>query len=122
MLIFLLQFKNAFGTILIVARKRERYYGCIKEVKRMANIKSAIKRVQTSEKRRAQNAAFKSDLRTSIKTFNAKAENNDVEGAKEAFLVATKKIDKAADKGLIHKNAANRQKSRLQKRLNEVSA
>ncbi|UTR09335.1 30S ribosomal protein S20 [Evansella sp. LMS18] len=88
----------------------------------MANIKSAIKRVQTSEKRRAQNAAFKSDLRTSIKTFNAKAENNDVDGAKEAFLVATKKIDKAADRGLIHKNAANRQKSRLQKRLNEVSA
>lgn len=88
----------------------------------MANIKSAIKRVQTSEKRRAQNAAFKSDLRTSIKTFNAKAENNDVDGAKEAFLVATKKIDKATDRGLIHKNAANRQKSRLQKRLNEVSA
>ncbi|MBU9722523.1 MULTISPECIES: 30S ribosomal protein S20 [Bacillaceae] len=88
----------------------------------MANIKSAIKRVQTSEKRRAQNASFKSELRTAVKTFNTKAENKDVEGAKEAFLVATKKIDKAANRGLIHKNAANRQKSSLQKRLNEVTA
>ncbi|ADU29843.1 30S ribosomal protein S20 [Evansella cellulosilytica] len=88
----------------------------------MANIKSAIKRVKTTEKRRAQNAAFKSDLRTAIKAFNAKAESNDVEGAKQAFLVATKKLDKAANKGLLHKNAANRQKSNLQKRLNSVSA
>lgn len=88
----------------------------------MANIKSAIKRAKTSEKRRAQNAAFKSELRSSIKKFNTTAENNDVEGAKQAFLVATKKIDKAADKGLLHKNAANRQKSSLQKRLNGVSA
>ncbi|MBU9713387.1 30S ribosomal protein S20 [Evansella tamaricis] len=88
----------------------------------MANIKSAIKRVQTSEKRRAQNASFKSDLRTAVKTFNTKADNKDVEGAKQAFLVATKKLDKAANRGLLHKNAANRQKSALQKRLNEVSA
>ncbi|WP_096188335.1 30S ribosomal protein S20 [Evansella halocellulosilytica] len=88
----------------------------------MANIKSAIKRVNTSEKRRAQNAAFKSDLRTAIKTFNTKAEQKDVDGAKQAFLLATKKIDKAANKGIIHKNAANRQKSRLQVTLNEVTA
>lgn len=98
------------------------YLGSIKEVNGMANIKSAIKRAKTNEKRRAQNASFKSDLRTSIKTFNTSADNNDVEAAKKAFLVATKKIDKAASKGLIHKNAANRQKSRLQKRLNEVTA
>ncbi|MCR6106292.1 30S ribosomal protein S20 [Salipaludibacillus agaradhaerens] len=88
----------------------------------MANIKSAIKRGRTNEKRRAQNAAFKSDLRRSIKVFNAKAEEKDVEGAKVAFLVATKKLDKAANRGLFHKNAANRQKSRLQQRLNEISA
>ncbi|MBB5173960.1 30S ribosomal protein S20 [Texcoconibacillus texcoconensis] len=88
----------------------------------MPNIKSAVKRVNTNEKRRAQNIAFKSDLRTSIKDFNTKADKNDVEGAKEALLVATKKIDKAANKGIIHKNAANREKSRLAKRLNEISA
>lgn len=88
----------------------------------MANIKSAIKRVKTNDKRRAQNAAFKSELRTSIKTFQVKVENNDVEGAKEAFLVATKKIDKAANRGIIHKNAANSKKSSLQKQLNGLSA
>jgi small subunit ribosomal protein S20 len=118
----LLQIKFHFGTILIVARKTKRYYGCIEEVKQMANIKSAIKRGRTIEKQRAQNASFKSDLRRSIKVFNTKAEEKDVEGAKEAFLIATKKLDKAANRGIFHKNAANRQKSRLQKRLNEVSA
>jgi small subunit ribosomal protein S20 len=96
--------------------------GCIKEVKGMPNIKSAIKRVKTSEKRRAQNASVKSALRTAIKTFEAKVEGNEVEEAKKAFLVATKKLDKAATKGLIHKNAASRQKSRLAKKLNELSA
>lgn len=94
----------------------------IKEVKAMPNIKSAIKRVKTSEKRRAHNAALKSALRTAIKTFEAKVEGKEVESAKEAFLVATKKLDKAATKGLIHKNAASRQKSRLAKKLNEISA
>ncbi|MBU8905624.1 30S ribosomal protein S20 [Desertibacillus haloalkaliphilus] len=88
----------------------------------MPNIKSAIKRVKVSDKRRAQNAAVKSALRTAIKEFEATVENKDAEGAKEAFLLATKKLDKAANKGLIHKNAASRQKSRLAKQLNEVSA
>ena len=88
----------------------------------MANIKSAIKRVKTSNKRHAQNASFKSELRTSIKSFLTKVESNDLEGAKEAFLVATKKIDKAANRGILHKNAANRQKSNLQKQLNGLSA
>ncbi|MBM7097128.1 MULTISPECIES: 30S ribosomal protein S20 [Alteribacter] len=88
----------------------------------MANIKSAIKRGKTNEKRRAQNAAFKSDLRTSVKSFEKQVEAKDVEAAKKSFLVATKKLDKASDKGLIHKNAANRQKSRLQRQLNGVQA
>lgn len=96
--------------------------GCIKEVNVMPNIKSAIKRVKTSEKRRAQNTSVKSALRTAIKTFEATVESKEVEGAKKAFLVATKKLDKAATKGLIHKNAASRQKSRLAKKLNEISA
>src|SRR5699024_10748072 len=94
------------------------FSGCIKEVKWMANIKSAIKRVKTNDKRRAQNTSFKSELRTSVKAFQTKVEGNDVEGAKEAFLVATKNIDKAANRGILHKNTANRQKSTLQKQLN----
>ncbi|WP_026674624.1 30S ribosomal protein S20 [Alkalihalobacterium bogoriense] len=88
----------------------------------MPNIKSAIKRVKTSDKKRAQNAAVKSALRTAIKSFETKVASNDVESAKEALLVAIKKLDKAANKGLIHKNAASRQKSRLQKQLNSLSA
>ncbi|WP_096434573.1 30S ribosomal protein S20 [Alteribacter populi] len=88
----------------------------------MANIKSALKRGKTSEKRRAQNAAFKSDLRSSIKSFEKQIEAKDVEAAKQSFLVATKKLDKASNKGLLHKNAANRQKSRLQQQLNGVTA
>jgi small subunit ribosomal protein S20 len=88
----------------------------------MANIKSAIKRVKTSDKHRIHNAAIKSAMRTAVRTFEAKVEAKDVEAAKEAFVVATKKLDKAATKGLIHKNAASRQKSRLAKKLNEVNA
>jgi small subunit ribosomal protein S20 len=88
----------------------------------MPNIKSAIKRVKTADKRRAQNISVKSALRTAIKNFEAKAEAGDVEVAQAAFTDAIKKLDKAANKGLIHKNAASRQKSRLAKKLNGLSA
>jgi len=88
----------------------------------MPNIKSAIKRVKTSNKRRAQNAAQKSAMRTAIKTFEALVEAKDVEKAQAAFIVASKKLDKAASKGLIHKNVASRQKSRLAKKLNSITA
>ncbi|KGA98460.1 30S ribosomal protein S20 [Alkalihalobacillus alcalophilus ATCC 27647 = CGMCC 1.3604] len=88
----------------------------------MPNIKSAIKRVKTNDKKRAHNIAIKSALRTAIKNFEATVEAGDAENAKTAFVTATKKLDKAADKGLIHKNAASRQKSRLAKQLNGLSA
>lgn len=88
----------------------------------MPNIKSAIKRVKTNEKRRLQNAAQKSSLRTTVKSVEVAISNNDVENAKEVLLTATKKLDKAASKGLIHKNAAARKKSRLTKKINALSA
>ncbi|MGD8188994.1 30S ribosomal protein S20 [Brevibacillus ginsengisoli] len=88
----------------------------------MPNIKSAIKRTKTIEKRRAQRASQKSDLRSAVKSFEKAVAANDVETAKSALLVAVKKLDKAATKGLIHKNAANRQKSRLMKKLNVLAA
>lgn len=88
----------------------------------MPNIKSAIKRTKQIEKRRAQRASQKSDLRTTIKNFEKAVLATDVELAKTTLLAAVKKIDKAATKGLIHKNAANRQKSRLMKKLNVLSA
>lgn len=86
----------------------------------MPNIKSAIKRVKTSEKRRLRNASQKSALRTAVKTAESALHNN-VDSAKDALLVATKKLDKAVTKGLIHKNTANRKKSRLAKKLNALS-
>jgi small subunit ribosomal protein S20 len=97
------------------------HHGSFREVNGLANIKSAIKRVKTNEKRRAHNASLKSGMRTAIKNFEALAASN-AEGAQAAFVTASKKIDKAANKGLIHKNAASRQKSRLAKALNGVNA
>ncbi len=87
----------------------------------MPNIKSAIKRVKTSEKRRLLNASQKSALRTSVKAVEVAVAGNDAPVAKEALLKATRKLDKAATKGLIHKNAANRKKSRLAKKLNALA-
>lgn len=88
----------------------------------MPNIKSAIKRVKTSEERRAQNASAKSAMRTAVKNFEAVVSLNDAEKAKAAFAEASRKLDKAAGQGLIHKNVAARQKARLAKKLNEVTA
>ena len=77
----------------------------------MANIRSQIKRNRTNEKRRQRNRAVKSELRTRVKTAINTA---GTEGTgDEALRLALKKIDKAASKGVIHKNAAARRKSRL---------
>jgi small subunit ribosomal protein S20 len=89
-------------------------------VKDMPNIKSAIKRVRTSDERRAQNASEKSAMRSAVKNFEALVTNNELENAKAAYLEASSKLDKAARKGLINKNVANRQKSRLAKKLNQA--
>ncbi|RXZ77195.1 30S ribosomal protein S20 [Paenibacillaceae bacterium] len=88
----------------------------------MPNIKSAIKRVKTNEKRRALNASQKSSLRTAVKAADQAILSTDVENAKSALALATKKLDKAVTKGLIHKNAAARKKSRLTKKVNALSA
>lgn len=93
-----------------------------KEVNVMPNIKSAIKRVNVNEKRRLRNASQKSALRTAVKAFDTAVEGSNVDSAKTALVIATKKIDKAATKGLIHKNTANRKKSRLAKKLNLAAA
>lgn len=88
----------------------------------MPNIKSAIKRVKTSEESKAHNATVKSSMRTSVKKVEAAIVNNDAAAAKESYTEAMKKLDKAASKGLIHKNAAARKKSRLAKKVNALNA
>lgn len=87
----------------------------------MANIKSQIKRNKQNEKRRIRNKAVRSELRTRTKNAVATAEAG-AENAAEAERLAMKRIDKAATKGVIHKNAAARRKSRLAKRLAAASA
>ncbi|MFD2679923.1 30S ribosomal protein S20 [Bacillus seohaeanensis] len=83
----------------------------------MPNIKSAIKRVKTNDARSAHNATIKSAMRTALKKAEAAVVNGE-ENAKELVSVAVKHLDKAAQKGLIHKNAANRHKARLMTKAN----
>lgn len=79
----------------------------------MANIKSQKKRVLTNEKRRQRNQSYKSELKTLVrKTREAIAAGN-VEEAQERLRVATRKLDVAVSKGVIHKNQAANRKSRL---------
>ncbi|HWI48530.1 MAG TPA: 30S ribosomal protein S20 [Rummeliibacillus sp.] len=81
----------------------------------MPNIKSAIKRVKTNATANTQNAQVKSAMRTAVKKAEAALVAKD-ENAKVLLSVAVKSLDKAASKGLIHKNAASRQKARLMKK------
>lgn len=88
----------------------------------MANIKSAIKRIKTNEKSRALNTSQKSAMRTAMKKVELAVENNNVEEAKAALAVAVRKLDKAVTKGILHRNAANRYKARLARKVNALNA
>ncbi|WP_431044512.1 30S ribosomal protein S20 [Streptomyces sp. P1-3] len=79
----------------------------------MANIKSQIKRNKTNEKARLRNKAVKSSVKTAIRKTREAVAAGDVEKAAVALGEATKKLDKAASKGVIHKNAAANKKSAL---------
>ncbi|MEA3077621.1 MAG: small subunit ribosomal protein [Actinomycetota bacterium] len=82
----------------------------------MANIKSQIKRNKQNEVRRLRNKAVKSEIKTRVKSAVALGAAG-AENAGDAAQVAIKRLDKAASKGIIHKNQAARRKSRLMKRL-----
>jgi small subunit ribosomal protein S20 len=87
----------------------------------MANIKSQIKRNRSNERRRLRNQGVRSELKTRVKTANTAVAAGD-EDAAEKVRLAQKRIDKAASKGRIHKNAAARRASRLMKRANAAAA
>ncbi len=87
----------------------------------MPNIQSAKKRVKVSEKKNLRNRMVKSAVRTSIKKFET-AMAADPTTANVQLTATTSAIDKAASKGIIHKNAANRKKARLAKQLNKAAA
>ena len=87
----------------------------------MANIKSAIKRVELNKARALKNAAAKSTLRTAIRRFE-EALATDQEAAALALKKATRALDKASSKGLIHKNMCARKKSRLTRKYNKSAS
>ena len=86
----------------------------------MANIKSAIKRNKQNEKRRLRNRHFKGRARSFIKKARMAIEAEDVSEARQATLEAISALDKAAEKGVLHKNNAARRKSRLMHRLAQL--
>ncbi|KTD66122.1 30S ribosomal protein S20 [Legionella spiritensis] len=88
----------------------------------MANIKSAIKRARQNVKLRKHNASARSMYRTFIKNVLKAVESGDQEAARNAYAKAQPIIDKAAGKGLIHKNKASRIKSRLSARIKAMAA
>ena len=87
----------------------------------MPNIKSAKKRVLTIEKRTLKNRAVKTNLKTRLKNFDVAVKSADPI-AKELLRDTVSAVDKAAKKGVIHKNKANRKKSRMAKALNKAQA
>ena len=86
----------------------------------MANIKSQIKRNRQNIKRRARNRVVRGNFRSALRKARLTIESGDVEQANAAAQAATKALDKAAAKGVIHKNKAARQKSRLMQRLHTM--
>ena len=86
----------------------------------MPNIKSAEKRVSVSATKKLQNQMVRSQMQTALKKFNAAISNGDIELARSLLPIASSKIDNAAVKNVIHKNAANRKKAQIAKALSQL--
>ena len=82
----------------------------------MANIKSQLKRIKTNEKARLRNKGVKSSLKTAVRKFRAAADAGERENALQALQTASRQLDKAASKGVIHANQAANRKSAMAKR------
>lgn len=87
----------------------------------MANIKSAKKRILVSRKNAERNKAIRSRVKTYVKKVDAAIASGDVEAAKAALVEATSEIDKAATKGIYHKNTSSRKISRLTQAVNKMA-
>ena len=86
----------------------------------MANIKSQKKRILTNEKARLRNNAVKSELKTAIRAVNTAVESSDKDAAAAALVAASRKLDKAVSKGVLHKNNAANRKSAISKKVNAL--
>jgi small subunit ribosomal protein S20 len=87
----------------------------------VANIKSQIKRNKQNEKARQRNKSVKSALKTSVRQFREAADAGQVDEASSAMRAAFVKLDKAASKGVIHKNQAANRKSAIAKRAEQLT-
>jgi small subunit ribosomal protein S20 len=85
----------------------------------VANIKSQIKRIRTNERARLRNKAVKSSLKTSIRRFREAADGGNTDEATNLMRSASRALDKAASKGVIHANQAANKKSAMAKRLSQ---
>ena len=88
----------------------------------MANIKSAKKRIRVTARKTLRNKIIKSQTKTAIKNFLAAVESSDKDLARAALIRAISAVDRAATKGVLHKNNASRKKSRLTKYYNKKTA
>ncbi|TDV38682.1 30S ribosomal protein S20 [Actinophytocola oryzae] len=86
----------------------------------MANIKSQIKRIKTNEKARLRNKSVKSSVKTAIRKFREAADSGDKAKTVELLQEASRKLDKAASKGVIHANQAANKKSAMAKRASQL--
>ncbi|CAM3391890.1 30S ribosomal protein S20 [Isoptericola cucumis] len=86
----------------------------------MANIKSQIKRIQTNEKARLRNRAVKSELKTYVRNVRKAVAAGDKEAATTALQAASRKLDKAVSKGVIHANQAANRKSSIAKAVDAL--
>ena len=86
----------------------------------MANIKSQLKRIRTNEKARLRNQSVKSSLKTAVRRFRKAADAGDKDKALGEFQTASRKLDKAVSKGIIHRNQAANRKSAMAKRANQL--
>ncbi|MEO8889536.1 MAG: 30S ribosomal protein S20 [Jatrophihabitantaceae bacterium] len=86
----------------------------------MANIKSQIKRIRTNEKARLRNKSVKSSLKTAVRNFRAAAESGDRDATDKALQSASRQLDKAASKGVIHANQAANKKSAMAVRASQL--
>ncbi|MBR7553345.1 30S ribosomal protein S20 [Allobacillus sp. GCM10007491] len=88
----------------------------------MANTKSSTKRIRVNNEKRTGNQTIKSDMRSSMREVENHVRNNNADEAKESLVTAVKKIDKAQQRGIIHKNNASRKKRTLMKKVNEITS
>lgn len=86
----------------------------------MANIKSAQKRIKVTANKTATNKSIKTEIKTYIKRFEAAVESNNFDEAKELLNLVDKKLKRASQKNIIHKNTASRKVSRLTRKMNKA--